>query len=59
MQGEEGDHGAWIFHNTRLVGPILVGGLASVETPELFGPRKAGQETVAPWTAKAEAAMPT
>jgi len=42
-----------------LVGPILMGGLASAKTPELFGPRKAGQEGAAPWTAKTDAAMPT
>jgi len=56
MQGEEGDHGTSILHNTRFVGPILIGGLASVETPELFAPRNAGQETVAPWTAETQAA---
>jgi hypothetical protein len=39
-----------------LVGPILTGGLASMETPEQFGPRNAGQE-VAAWVAKTAAVV--
>jgi len=54
MQGEDGDQGTSIFHNTELVGPILIGGLASAETPELFAPRNAGQETVTPWIVETE-----
>jgi len=46
-QGEEGDQGTWIFHTTPLVGPMLTGGVASRLTPELFGPRNAGQAGVA------------
>jgi len=54
--GEEGDQGTSIFHKTRLVGPIFMGGLASGETPELFGSAKGGQEGVAPWTTDTDAA---
>jgi hypothetical protein len=43
MQGEDTDHGTATFHNTELVGPISTGGEAWVATPELFGPRNAGQ----------------
>jgi len=43
MHGDDGDQGTWIFHKIELLGPILIGGVASVETPELFGPRKPGQ----------------
>jgi hypothetical protein len=46
MQGEDGDQGTWIFHKTELVGLILTGGVASDATPELFGPRNAGQVEV-------------
>ena len=58
MQGEEGEKGTSTFQSTRLVGPILTGGLASAATPELFGPRKAGQESAAPWAVKQDAATP-
>jgi hypothetical protein len=43
MHGEEGDQGTASFHSTELDGPILVGGVASWATPELFGPRNEGQ----------------
>ena len=48
IHGEDGDHGASIFHSTELVGLIFIGGLASFATPELFGPRNPGHATVAP-----------
>src|ERR1051326_4349735 len=48
MHGEETDQGTGIFHRTEFVGLILIGGLDWVETPELFGPRNAGQITVSP-----------
>src|ERR1041385_6723630 len=47
MQGEEGDHGTSVLHTTLLVGLILIGGLASREVPEQFGPRKCGQFSTA------------
>ena len=56
MHGEDGDQGTSVFHATLFVGPIVMGGFASAETPELFGPRKVGQEGGALWTAKTEAA---
>src|SRR5712691_7143964 len=55
MHGEDGDHGISVFHATLFVGPIFMGGFASAETPELFGPRKAGQAGGALWTGKMEA----
>ena len=48
MHGEETDQGTGIFHRTEFVGLILTGGLACVETPELFGPRNAGHVGVTP-----------
>ena len=56
MHGDDGDQGTSVFHATLLVGPIFTGGFASAETPELFDPRKAGQEGGALWAAKTEAA---
>ena len=47
MHGDDGDQGTWIFHKTEFVGLILMGGVASLATPELFGPRNAGQAGVA------------
>jgi hypothetical protein len=43
MHGEDGDQGTWTFHKTELVGLISMGGVASSATPELLGPRNAGQ----------------
>ena len=57
MHGDDGDHGTGIFHKTELVGLILTGGVASVVTPELFGPRNPGQAAVA--ACAAPAADPT
>ena len=53
-QGAEGDHGTFFVQSTFSEGPNLTGGRAAVETPEEFGPRKAGQlsEASAPATAK-------
>jgi hypothetical protein len=48
MHGDDGDHGTWTFHATEFVGPTSIGGLASVDTPELFDPRNPGQAGVAP-----------
>ena len=42
MQGEDGDHGTSVFHNSPLVRLIFTGGLAWGATPELFGPRNWG-----------------
>jgi hypothetical protein len=46
MQGDDGDQGTSLFHMTEFVGLILTGGVASIATPELFGPRKPGQVAV-------------
>jgi hypothetical protein len=43
MHGEDGENGKDTFHNTELVGLILIGGFASAETPEQLTPRKPGQ----------------
>jgi hypothetical protein len=55
MQGEDTDHGTAAFHSTELVGLILTGGEARVATPELFGPRNAGQVEGAARTSQAAA----
>jgi hypothetical protein len=46
--GEDGENGIGTFHKTELVGLILMGGVASGETPEQLAPRKAGQVAVSP-----------
>jgi hypothetical protein len=53
MHGDDGDQGTSVLHKTELVGLILTGGVASIEIPELFGPRKAGHVAITAWATQA------
>jgi hypothetical protein len=59
MHGEDGDQGTWTFHKTEFVGLTLMGGAPPSATPELFGPRKAGQDGVTALAVKEAAAKKT
>src|SRR5580692_8062964 len=52
MHGDDGDQGTCTFHNTELLGLMSVGGVPPSPTPELLGPRNAGQAGVAALAAR-------